>query len=242
MARGTSCGVWPCGVLDPSDQFVRSSFEVYWNKWIAPHDGGFEHKGEFWPYAGLDLAMDYLMFGQPERTAKILRWTIDHDPTSGCYSWPEGMNLKNLTLAAGDMPHGWMCASYISLIRNILVREVGSDLVIASGVPEEWLAPGREIEIGGFPTTNGTVGYKLRTSHDSIRISLNASGIGRCQMSLPKSLIVIGLNADGRKLTSFSNNRCTFPLSAGDITVRVIAAHPSSRMISRLSRKRVKGN
>lgn len=119
MARGTSCGLWPCEVLDPNDPFVRNSFDVYWKKWIAPNGGGFEHKGAFWPYAGLDLAQCYLMLGQPDRTQAILRWTMEHDPTKGFCSWPEGMNKHDLALAAGDMPHGWMCASYILLLSNI---------------------------------------------------------------------------------------------------------------------------
>ncbi|MHB9035179.1 MAG: glucosidase family protein [Armatimonadota bacterium] len=221
MARGTSCGLWPCGVLNPSDLFVRSSFDTYWKKWIAPHDGGFEHKNEFWPYAGLDLAMDYHILGQPQRALKILRWTIDHDPTSGFYSWPEGMNIKDSTLAAGDMPHGWTCASYICLIRNILVREAGRDLIIASGVPEEWLAPRREIKIGGFPTTNCTVGYKLLACRDTIRLSLSASGTRMCRIFLPRSIRVTGLSADGHKLTTFLDNRCAFPGSARYVTVRI---------------------
>ncbi|MCE5315503.1 MAG: hypothetical protein ABFD49_09405 [Armatimonadota bacterium] len=221
MARGTSCGVWPCAALDASDPFVRSSFEVYWKKWIEPHNGGFQHNGEYWPYAGLDLAMDYLILDQPERAASILRWTIDHDPTSGFYSWPEGMNVKDFTLAAGDMPHGWTSASYICLIRNLLVRESGKDVIIASGVPVEWLAPGCNIEIDSFPTTNGAVGYKLSASSDAIRISLRASGAKMCRIRLPESIKVTGLSADGCELTSFSGNKCSFTAAFRDITMRI---------------------
>lgn len=221
MARGTSCGLWPCDVLDPLDPFVKSSFDIYWKKWIEGHNGGFEHKNEYWPYAGLDLAMDYLMLGQYERSASILRWSIYHDPTGGFYSWPEGMNIKNHTLAAGDMPHGWMCAAYINLIRNMLVRESGSDLYIASGVPREWLLPGKKIEVKDLPTVNGPVSYRLRAYKNNLNLSIEASGAGNCQLILPNSIKILELNADGRELKSFSGNRCSFPGSAKEIVLKV---------------------
>jgi GH15 family glucan-1,4-alpha-glucosidase len=221
MARGTSCGIWPCGVLEPSDPFVVESFDVYWNKWIKKCNGGFEHKAEFWPYAGLDLAMDYLMLGQYERSASILRWSINHDPTGGFYSWPEGMNVKDYTLAAGDMPHGWMCAAYINLIRNMLVRESDSELIIASGVPREWLSPGRSIEIKNFPTLYGPISYILRAFDNRLELSINSPKAKYCRIVLPSAVKIIGLEADGRELSSFSADRCTFPAASSKITLRI---------------------
>ncbi len=132
MARGTSCALWPCGVLDCRDTLTRASFEVYWRKWIEPSGGGFVHKGHYWPYAGLDLAQGYLMLGQRERAWKMLDWTLNHDPTGGFYAWPEGMSKRDLGLAEGDMPHGWMCAAYISLVRNMLVRETRAPILRCS--------------------------------------------------------------------------------------------------------------
>ncbi|MEN6355631.1 MAG: hypothetical protein ABFD83_00955 [Armatimonadota bacterium] len=223
MARGTSCGIWPCGVLDTSDPFVRSAFDVYWKKWIEPHNGGFEHKGEFWPYSGLDLAMDYLTLREYERSASIMRWSINHDPTNGFYSWPEGMNMKSLALAAGDMPHGWMCASYISLIRNMLVRVSNGIVLIASGIPAEWLAPGRQIKITGFPISGGRITYSLEVSKNTIDIDLQcAADIKTCRMILPRSIKVTGLEIDGRQMKSFSAHECSFPTTAGSIKINII--------------------
>ena len=170
MARGTSCALWPCAVLDPNDPLTKTSFDTYWTKWIAPSGGGFVHKGHYWPYAGLDLAQGYLMLGQRERAWKILDWTLDHDPTRGFYSWPEGMSMKDGGLAEGDMPHGWMCAAYISLVRNMLVRESGKDLVLLSGVPKQWLKPGMGIAIKGFPTEFGKVSYSADVVGNELKL------------------------------------------------------------------------
>lgn len=176
MARGTSCALWPCAVLDPGDPLTRGSFDAYWDKWIAPSGGGFVHnKGHYWPYAGMDLAQGYLMLGQRERAWQILDWTLDHDPTHGFYSWPEGMQTKDLTLAEGDMPHGWMCAAYISLVRNMLVRESGADLVLLSGVPKHWLKPGVRIMVRDFPTEFGTVSYSAEVSQNALKLTLSGA-------------------------------------------------------------------
>ncbi len=171
MARGTSCALWPCEVLDPADPLVRRSFDAYWSKWIAPDGGGFVHRGHFWPYAGMDLAQGYLMLGQRERAWRILDWTLDHDPTGGLYSWPEGMLTGDLTLAEGDMPHGWMCAAYVSLVRNMLLRESGRDLVLLSGVPDRWLRPGMRIVVRDFPTVFGKVSYRAEVVGGSLKVT-----------------------------------------------------------------------
>jgi len=186
MARGTSCALWPCAVLDPTDALTRDSFDCYWRMWIAPFDGGFVHKGHYWPYAGLDLAQGYLMLGQRERAWKMLDWTLDHDPTRGFYSWPEGMSMKDGGLAEGDMPHGWMCAAYVSLVRNMLVRESGRDLVLLSGVPRQWLKPGALISVRHFPTEFGTVSYSAEVSQNGLKLQFSgAKPAVVCRVILP---------------------------------------------------------
>ena len=227
MARGTSCAIWPCDVLDTSDPFVRSSFDAYWKKWIGPHGGGFEHKGDFWPYGGLDLANCYLMLDRFKEAATILRWTMDHDPTGGFYSYPEGMDKKTLALAAGDMPHGWFCASYISLLRNLLVRERGDEVLLFSGVPAEWLQPGKQISIGGFPTLHGKVTYRLRSSSDSLKLSITpgANPPGSYRVILPESMRATALIVDGAKQNEPSLQSPTREVvihpSAHEVTIRI---------------------
>ncbi len=201
MARGTSCGLWPCDVLDPNDPLTTSSFDTYWDKWIAPSKGGFIHKGHYWPYAGLDLAQGYIMLGQRERAWTMLDWTLKHDPTKGFYSWPEGMFTDNLTLAEGDMPHGWMCASYISLVRNMLVRESGQDLVLMSGVPRHWLRRGATIAVRDLPVQFGTLSYTARVDGDSLRLTIDAPKKARALRVILPSRREITLSATTRSAT-----------------------------------------
>ena len=224
MARGTTAGLWPCEALDPTDPFVVGSFTAYWKKWVEETDGGFVHKGSFWPYAGLDLAQCYLMLGRFDRAETMLRWTIEHDPTRGFYSWSEGMDANDLTLAVGDMPHAWFCAAYINLLRNMLVRESGDDLLLFSGVPASWLAPGKEISISGFPTLHGDVTYHVMSSDTAIEIAIGPGSRprGSYTVILPDNIEPSTVLVDGRELDVDSTTRgVRLPSSARDVRVNV---------------------
>lgn len=192
MARGTSCALWPCFVLDVSDTLTKKSFDFYWDKWIAPSKGGFVHKDHYWPYAGMDLALGYLMLGQRERAWTMLDWTLDHDPTHGFFSWPEGMSRKDLSLAEGDMPHGWMCASYISLVRNMLVRESGRDLVLLSGVPKQWLKSGARMGVTDLSTEFGKVSFYAKVSQSALKLTfVGVKPKATCRVVLPANRVVV---------------------------------------------------
>lgn len=185
-ARGTSCALWPCEALDPSDPLVTRSFDAYWRKWIEPSGGGFAFRRHYWPYAGLDLAQGYLMLGQRERAWAILKWSVEHDATRGLYSWPEGMSMNDLTLAEGDMPHGWMSAACVSMVRNMLVRESGGGLLLLSGVPKDWLKPGAVISIKDFPTEFGKVSYRAVVTRGGVRLTVwGAKPPGGYRVGLP---------------------------------------------------------
>lgn len=191
MARGTSCALWPCDVLDLDDPLTKRSFDVYWEKWIAPYGGGFVHKDHFWPYAGMDLAQGYVMLGQRERAWQMLDWTLKSDPTRGFYSWPEGMFRDDLTLAEGDMPHGWMCAAYVSMVRNMLVRESRGELVLLSGVPGEWLKPEKSISVRRFPTEFGGVSFRVEVSGSELKLTFADKPNVICRVVLPGNRVVL---------------------------------------------------
>jgi hypothetical protein len=49
------------------------------------------------------------------------------------------------------------------LMRNMLVREQGSDLLLASTCPRRWLADGGTVGVTGLPTYFGTVTFRLQS-------------------------------------------------------------------------------
>jgi hypothetical protein len=66
----------------------------------------------------------------------------------------------------GDMPHGWACAEFMLLMRDILFFEADEDgnphIYIAPGVMPHWLKDNQSVTVNNAPTIFGQVfGYRL---------------------------------------------------------------------------------
>jgi hypothetical protein len=63
----------------------------------------------------------------------------------------------------GDMPHTWVGAGYIRAVRDLFAYERldESALVLAAGVPAEWLAGATPIGVRRMPTPYGVLNYTL---------------------------------------------------------------------------------
>jgi hypothetical protein len=78
----------------------------------------------------------------------------------------------------GDMPHAWISSDFIrsSLDRLAYERDADAALVLAAGVPREWLAHG--VGVRGLPTRHGALSYRLRRDGGSVHLSVDA-GLGQ---------------------------------------------------------------
>jgi hypothetical protein len=52
-------------------------------------------------------------------------------------------------------PHGWFAAEYVALLRNMLVREDGNDLVLMGALSPRWLLPCARNSVRNADTTLG---------------------------------------------------------------------------------------
>ena len=66
----------------------------------------------------------------------------------------------------GDGHHGWAAADFLSLVRNLLVREVAGtgELALCSMLPPAWA--GQAIEVHDAPTHFGPVSFAVRWHGD----------------------------------------------------------------------------
>ena len=67
------------------------------------------------------------------------------------------------------MPHGWFSASYISFIRNSLIREKDDRIMLLSGVKDEWTEKG--LSFRNMPTLFGNLRCRVVTDRDIMIIS-----------------------------------------------------------------------
>ena len=71
-------------------------------------------------------------------------------------------------------PHGWFAAKYRNLLRDMLVREEGSELHLLSVVSPAWASPGDRISVERAPTDFGEIGFVCRFLEDGAEFSLRA--------------------------------------------------------------------
>ncbi|HEV7216207.1 MAG TPA: hypothetical protein VGP33_13915, partial [Chloroflexota bacterium] len=176
MARSATPAMWPLETLDPNSQLVQSSFQQYYDTAVKPYDGAYLHYNyHYWPYADASLAHAFYRLGRMNQTTQILNWVLSHQTAPNLYAWAEIVRPDNFSFALGDMPHSWMAAEMILLIRDMLVREDGQAIAIGP-MPENWLPAGGKVSVRDFPTALGDQSYRVTRSADGATLQLTFIG------------------------------------------------------------------
>lgn len=71
------------------------------------------------------------------------------------------------------LPHTYSNTQQLRLLRNMLVRENGNQLLLAQAAPRHWLAPGKRLAVNKAPTVFGPVSYSIEISGKSARVRLD---------------------------------------------------------------------
>jgi hypothetical protein len=105
--------------------------------------------------------------GRQRRVVQGLYDSLAHTTaTRGGFELARGRSIgQNLS------PNGWWAAEYVTLLRNMLVREDGTDLVLLSAVPPRWLRGRRPVVVRGAPTLRGRVDLTLRPRPGGARLN-----------------------------------------------------------------------
>lgn len=185
---------------DDIDYAARMALETIWGHFID--NGGFRHDSAwscYGPYLTLQLAHAFLCIGDLNRMNICLNWTVENagyakvkridsneqwQVVQGawneqhCYPIATNFNVfPNWAWYMGDIPHGWACAEYMMLIRDMLFFEVDIDgnlhIYIAPGVLPDWIRDD-EIVVKDAPTQFGNVfGYRLNHNENLKKITID---------------------------------------------------------------------
>ncbi|CAA9213194.1 MAG: hypothetical protein AVDCRST_MAG50-139 [uncultured Acidimicrobiales bacterium] len=117
-------------------------------------------------YLTLQLAAVELEAGD-RRALDRLQWMLD--AATPTYTWPQAIHPQLGGGCMGDGHHGWAAAELLTLVRNLLVREVatastGIDLALCSLLPDGWAGQG--LEVHEAPTHAGLVSFAVRWHGD----------------------------------------------------------------------------
>jgi hypothetical protein len=130
------------------------------------------------------------------------------DAASPTVTWPEAINPRTQGGCMGDGDHGWAAAEFCNLLRQMIVLEDSSGLVLFPGVQPSWLEPGQVTSIHNAPTFHGRLTASLESDNRGIwaRWQLepwNGEETTQITLSLPRGLT----DADVASETALSQRR-----------------------------------
>jgi hypothetical protein len=196
-AIGSLAVSYPLSLWPGDDSRVRATLEYLLAKCMF--------KGTFFQdmihsgmnaYLTLHMAQCLLRAGDPRFFQLIKDTAAVASPTG---QWPEAIHPHTLGGCMGDGHHVWASAEWVLMMRNLFLREEDRVLVVASGIPEEWLRSGREMSFGPGPTAFGTVSVYLKPVPNGMRVTWEAD------WHTPPACIVVRI--PGRKAISVTDVR-----------------------------------
>ncbi|WP_346836468.1 hypothetical protein [Microbulbifer sp. SAOS-129_SWC] len=173
-AIGSICAGYPLQLYAPDDPRLTDLCDFLIENCFV-HGGFFQdmiHSG-INAYLTLHIAQVLLRAGDA-RCVELMRSVADLASPTG--QWPEAIHPHSLGGCMGDGQHAWAAAEWVAMQRNCFVREEGDTLVLAGGLPPEWLADSgadKPIRFGPAPTRFGSVSVEI-TPGDKPRVAWNA--------------------------------------------------------------------
>ena len=108
----------------------------------------------------------FVYLGQKARAYAALNFFMGNRRPAGWNHWAEVVHRDpRAPLFLGDMPHTWCGSDFIRSVRTMFVYEREGDeaLVLAAGVPDEWVLDPAGVVVAGLPTYYGEVDYTLKS-------------------------------------------------------------------------------
>jgi hypothetical protein len=167
-AVGSLAACAPLGLLAADDPRMVATVEALRDRFTAAEGRalfhGITHTG-LSTYLTLQLAAVELRAGD-RRCLDRLAWLLE--VASPTWTWPEAVHPYLGGGCMGDGHHGWAAAELLTFVRDLLVREEGDGLALASLVPGSWYGQGWEVH--DAPTAHGRASYAVRWHGDRVAL------------------------------------------------------------------------
>ncbi len=155
---------------------LNSTFERYWRDFEQRRDGKREWK-DYTPYEWRNVAA-FVRMGWRERAWKAIDFFFKDRAPMAWNQWAEVVShTPRKPFFVGDLPHAWVASDFVRSALDMFayVREVDDSIVLAAGVPADWLE-GEGIAIEGLRTPNGRLTYSLRRADGKVVLEV-ATGL-----------------------------------------------------------------
>ena len=125
----------------------------------------------FAPPLVLAFAHSAVLAVRGDAAGRALDASLARYAVPGAFAWSD--EEGGGTAARGENPSLRAAAEHVCLLRDAIVREDGDSLLLATGLPEQWTAPGFMLDIRYIPTAFGILpGYSLTISPLSMEMRI----------------------------------------------------------------------
>ncbi len=202
------------------EPLLTNTFERYWTKFTDRRDGREVWK-DYTPYEWRNVAA-FVRLGWRERANEVVDWFFDHRAPLAWNQWGEVVTpTPRVPFFLGDLPHAWVGSDFVRSALDMFayVREVDDSLVLAAGVPADWLDDG--VGLHGMRTPQGTLGYRLQRDGNALLLDVDADSdlpVGGLVLQWPYPSVPGATTIDGRSATWDDNE---LRITRAGATVRI---------------------
>ncbi|HRN61515.1 MAG TPA: discoidin domain-containing protein [Luteimonas sp.] len=174
----TTIALAPGGEQDrlPQD-LLHNTFEQYWTRFVARRDGKLEWK-DYTPYEWRNVGA-FVRLGWRGRAKEVVDFFFADRAPPAWNQWGEVVSrTPREPFFLGDLPHAWVGSDFVRSALDMFAypRERDDSLVLAAGVPVEWL-DGNGIGIAGLRTASGVLTWRLRRGGDTLLLEVEDTGL-----------------------------------------------------------------
>ena len=225
-----------CGLLKPDELMATWILDDLEDRIFMGKVSGYglkDPKGQFFTFGGfnpqpnlLDTTIAYLKRGQPANFLRAFYNTYASSVYTDVECFAEW--VPKFGEGGGPLYKTPDESKFIQWMRQMLVLESGDKLLIGAGVPRDWMARGKVVELHDAPTYFGVLSMKI--------VSGVADGKITAELSLParnpaKTAVVSLRHPKGEKITSVTVNgkawsafdptadTITLPGNSGKVTI-----------------------
>ncbi|MBD3422199.1 MAG: hypothetical protein GF398_18965 [Chitinivibrionales bacterium] len=177
-AVGSVVCSYPLQLVAPDDRRLRATVDFLHSNCLINnaffHD--ISHSG-INPYLTLHIAQALLRNADTRFWPMVKQIAKLASPTG---QWPEAIHPRIETGCMGDGQHIWAAAEFLLMIRMMFIREEPErrEVIVGSGIPDEWLKPGAEMTFGPTPTRYGTVTLHIEVKKSSVSVQADGFTAG----------------------------------------------------------------
>ncbi len=221
-STSSTVAVWPLGdAVGLPRAWVDATFDRAWSEFVKRRDDPNPSWEAYTPYE-LRHVGTYLRLGHADRAWAAMRWYLTFQRPRGWHHWAEVVWRNPLApRMIGDMPHTWCGSDFLSAARSMFVyeREAAGQLVIGSGLPEEWTADPAGVSARNLPTHFGTLTMRIRPGAAGGTRTLELGG-----SATPKGGMVIQLPSSRELHAAMINGKPSALTPTGEVRVDTLPA------------------